>query len=85
MKHVFYAWCFQHRRRNQKQYVINQNEIYVKKCCYIMGGTLFGRATDDPQSPAKTVLGVMIVRMLARPTFYFKNFAHYKIEFAIFL
>ena len=33
------------------------------------GGTLFGRATDDPQSLAKTVLGVMISCMFVGPTF----------------
>ena len=33
------------------------------------GGTLFGRATDDPQSLAKTVIGVMISCMFGGFTF----------------
>ena len=36
------------------------------------GGTLFGRATDDPQSLAKTVLGVMISCMFGETTFISK-------------
>ena len=35
-------------------------------------GTLFGRATDDPQSLAKTVLGVMISCMFGGPIFILK-------------
>ena len=35
-------------------------------------GTLFGRATDDPQSLAKTALGVMISCMFDGPTFISK-------------
>ena len=43
-------------KENQKQCVIMQDEIYVqKKLLLYHGGTLFGRATDDPQSLAKTV------------------------------
>ena len=36
------------------------------------GGTLFGRSTDDPQSLAKTVLGVMISCMFGETTFISK-------------
>ena len=36
------------------------------------GGTLFRRATDDPQSLAKTLLGVMISCMFGGPTFVLK-------------
>ena len=34
-------------KENQKQRVIMQDEIYVKKMLLYHGGTLFGRATDD--------------------------------------
>ena len=33
---------------------------------------MFGKATDDPQSLAKTVLGVMISYMIGAPTFISK-------------
>ena len=36
------------------------------------GGTLFGRVTDDPQSFAKTLLGVMISCIFGRPPFISK-------------
>ena len=36
------------------------------------GGALFGRATDDPQSLAKTVIGVMISCMFCGFTFISK-------------
>ena len=59
-------------KENQKQCVIMQDEIYVKKILLYHGGTLFGRATGDPQSVAKTVLGVMISCMFGGPTFISK-------------
>ena len=50
-----------------------QDEIYVKKILLYHGGTLFGRATGDPQSVARTVLGVMISCMFGGgPTFISK-------------
>ena len=50
-----------------------QDEIYVKKNKMLYhGGTLFGSATDDPQSLAKTVLGVMISCVFGGPTFISK-------------
>ena len=36
------------------------------------GGTLLERATDDPQSLVKTLLGVMISCMFGEPTFISK-------------
>ena len=58
-------------KENQKQCVIMQDEICVRKMLY-HGGTLFGRATDDPQSSAKTILGVVISCMFGGPTFISK-------------
>ena len=46
-----------------------QDQIYVKKMLLYHGGTLFGRANYDPQSLAKTVLGVTISCMFGGPTF----------------
>ena len=59
-------------KENQNQCVIMQDEIYIKKMLLYHGGTLFGRATDDPQSLAKTVLGVMMSCMFGGPTFISK-------------
>ena len=56
-------------KETQKQCVIMQDEIYVKIVLLYHGGALFGRATDDPQSLAKSVLGVMISCMFGVPTF----------------
>ena len=49
-----------------------QDEIYVKKILLYHEETLFGRATDDPQSLAKTALEVMISCMFDGPTFISK-------------
>ena len=48
-----------------------QDEICVRKMLYHRG-TLFGRATNDPQSPAKTILGVVLSCMFGGPTFISK-------------
>ena len=48
-----------------------QDEICVRKMLY-HGGTLFGRATNDPQSPAKTILGVVLSCVFGGATFISK-------------
>ena len=59
-------------KENQKQCVIMQDEIYVKKKLLYYGGILFGRVNDDSQSLAKTVLGVMISCIFVGLTFISK-------------
>ena len=62
---------FNTAEENLKQCVTMQGKTYVKKCRYIRG-ELVRRATDDPQSLAKTVLGVMIFYMFGGPMFISK-------------
>ena len=49
------------------------------------GETLFERWTGDPQSLAKTVLGVNDILHVWWTHIYFENVAHCKIQFAISL
>ena len=49
-----------------------QDEINVKKIFLYHGGTLFGIATNDPQSFAKTVLEVMMSCIFGRSLFISK-------------
>ena len=49
----FMRGVFRTGEENQKQCVIMEDEIYVKKCCYIVGELY---ANDDPQSVAKVLL-----------------------------
>ena len=66
----FMRSVFNTLKENQKQCVIMQYEIYVKKCCYIMEELFLEERL--PQSLAKTVLGVMISCMFGEPTFILK-------------
>ena len=54
--------------KNQNQCVINARPNLCKKMLLYHGGTVFSRATDDPQFLAKTLLGVMISCKFGRPT-----------------
>ena len=67
----FMGSVFNTLKENEKQCVIMEDEICVRKMLY-HGGTLFGRATDDLQSPAKTILGVVISCLFGGPTFISK-------------
>ena len=57
---------------NQKECVLLHDEVYVKKMLLYHGGTLFGRAVNDPSSLAATVLGIMIVCLYGGPSFLTK-------------
>ena len=59
-------------KENQKTMCNNVRWNLCKKMLLYHGGTWFGRATDDPQSLEKTVLGVMISCMIGGPTFISK-------------
>ena len=72
METCFIRSVFNTVKENQKQCVIMLDEIYVKKVLLSHGGALFERATDDPQSLEKTLLGVMISCMFDEPTFISK-------------
>ena len=50
----------------------NTRRNLCKRMLLYYGGTLFGRVTDNPQSLAKIVLGVMISCMFGRATFISK-------------
>ena len=57
---------------NQKLCILLHDEIYIKKMLLLHGGTIFGRAINDPSSLAKTILGIMIVCLYGGPKFLSK-------------
>ena len=48
------------------------SEVYVKKTMLFHGGTIFGKAVNNPAKLANTVLGIMIVCLYGGPTFLSK-------------
>ena len=56
----------------QKECIIMHDEVYVKKMLLYSGGTVYGRALDDPSKLAKTMLGVMIQCLMDGPAFLAK-------------
>ena len=46
-----------------------QDEIYVKKSLTDHGGTIFGKAANDPTLLGDTMLGIMINNLHGGPTF----------------
>ena len=68
-----FLWnVFSSIEENQKECVLLHDEVYVKKMLLYHGGTLFGRAVNDPSSLAKTVLGIMVVCLYGGPSFLTK-------------
>ena len=55
-----------------KECIILHDEIYVKKMLLYSGGSLFGKAVDDPTALAKTMLGIMVVCLFGGPKFLAK-------------
>ena len=56
----------------QKVCSIIFDEVYVKKALLFHGGTLFGKALNNPECLANTVLGIMIACQHGGPTFLSK-------------
>ena len=56
----------------QRMCVVLQDEVYVKKMLLYHGGQIFGKSVDDPNSLAKTVLGIMVNCLFGGPTFISK-------------
>ena len=63
---------FKSLETNQEICAVLHDEVYVKKMLLYHGGTLFGKAVNDPSSLAKTILGIMIVCLYGGPRFLSK-------------
>jgi len=69
---LFLKQVFDNLSDSQRTCIILHDEVYVKKMLLYHGGAVFGKALDDPDSLAKTVLGVMITCMFGGPKFLVK-------------
>ena len=88
----FSTSVFRSLEEKQKECVLLQDEVYVKKMMLYHGGQVFGKSVDDPQSLAKTMLGIMVSCMFGGPTFLSKIlpisklnsvFLHDQVQFSI--
>ena len=57
----------------QKKSVVMIDEMYVKACLSYHGGTVFGKAVDDANKLAKTILAIMVKCCFEGPEFLFKT------------
>ena len=64
----FLQQIFNSIEENQKDCTILFDEVYVKQMLY-HGGTIFGKACNNPSLLANTVLGIMVDCMYGGPTF----------------
>ena len=69
---AFSSALFSSLSDRQKQCILLQDEVYVKKMMLFHGGCVFGKSVDDPKSLAKTVLGIMVSCMFGGPNFLSK-------------
>lgn len=68
----FLGNIFKNISDQQKECIIIHDEVYVKKMMLYHGGSLFGKAVDDPNTLAKTVLGIMVRCLYGGPSFLSK-------------
>ena len=59
-------------KKKQRKVTILIDEVYVKTTLQYHGGTLFGKAANDPEKLAKAVLSMMIRCPFGGPKFMFK-------------
>ena len=53
----------------QKLCVVLHDEVYIKKMMTYHGGTIYGKATNDPSALVDTMLGVMVNNLHGIPQF----------------
>ena len=68
----FLSEVFESVPLKQRKCVIMADEIYVKQSLLYHGGTIFGKAENDPKSLATSMLGIMVKCLMGGPTFFFK-------------
>ena len=72
--------AFRDLNEEQKLCIIFHDEIYLKKMLLYHGGTIFGRAEDNPADLAKTMLGIMIYCLNGGPKILAKIIPVSKLE-----
>ena len=68
----FLKKVFQNMNERQKLCIVIFDEIYVKMALLFHGGSVFGKAIDNPSKLAKSVLGIMVVCLYGGPKFLVK-------------
>ena len=56
----------------QKKCIILVDEAYIKKLLLYHGGSLYGKAVNNPEKTANAVLTIMVKCLFGGPTFVFK-------------
>ena len=69
---TFIKEIFSHLGERQKVCILMVDEVYVKASLCYHGGTVFGRAVNDPTKLARTVLGIMVKCLFGGPKFLVK-------------
>lgn len=66
---IFLEQVFTNLTTEQKICVLMHDEVYIKKTLTYHGGTIFGKAANNPNILAETMLGIMINNLHGGPTF----------------
>ena len=64
----------------QKKFILLLDEVYVKPLLTYHGGMLFGKASNNPEHLATTVLGFMLVSPFGGPSFLAKMLPVWKLD-----
>ena len=63
---------FKTLEEHQKLVIINHDEVHVKRMLLYSGGSLFGKAANNPTELARSVLGFQVVSIMGGPDFLSK-------------
>jgi hypothetical protein len=77
---TFISKVFSKLAEKQRSCVLMVDEVYVKASLCFHGGELFGKAYNNEEQLAKTVLAIMIKCLFGGPTFIVKMLPVYKLN-----
>ena len=69
---IFLKNVFSNLNMKEKTCILLVDEVYVKPMLQYHGGSLFGKAVNDPKQLANTVVGFMIVSLFGGAEFLYK-------------
>ena len=78
--YTFISNVFTGLDQRQKQFILLLDEVYVKPLLTYHGGMLFGKAVNNPEHLATTVLGFMLVSPFGGPSFLVKMLPVWRLD-----
>ena len=76
----FLKSVFEKLQQQQKACIILIDEVYMKSCLTYHGGCIYGKAVNNPEENATTVLAFMLISLYGGPKFLVKMLPVHKLD-----